>query len=36
MSRQRGGAVCINPEQQRAAPGDLHDFKTTARIAAPQ
>jgi hypothetical protein len=36
MSRQHGGAVCINPEQKRAPCGHLHDFKTTARIAAPQ
>jgi hypothetical protein len=33
---QRGGAACIDPEQQCASPGHLHDFKTTARIADPQ
>jgi hypothetical protein len=36
MRRQHGGAVCIKQEQKRATPGDVHDFKTTAPIAAPQ
>jgi hypothetical protein len=32
-TRQRGGAVCIDPE---TAGRRLHDFNTTAAIALPQ
>jgi hypothetical protein len=32
--RQRRGAICIDPEQRCGNGGHLHDFKTTAPIAA--
>jgi hypothetical protein len=37
--RQRGGGFCVDPEQAlrcRARSGDLHQFKTTARITPPR
>jgi len=32
--RQRRGAICVDPEQRHENGSHLHEFKTTAPIAA--